>query len=185
MTYNEIVNEIVRKVGSTSYSIWTIGVTDDPDKRKDILFSMKALDESESSKKLSLSFRFDEHGNVDIMGKKYSMKELFRDYDHLIDYAFATYFGKKLVYRPEYKRFYIARDPEEKGQAFDANFDKAVFRSVKVKPGFITGMQLDSIMRNTKGAADYRDKKYYIQILDADENVIRTYSVNKTTGELS
>ena len=119
------------------------------------------------------------------MGKKYSMKELFRDYDHLIDYAFATYFGKKLVYRPEVKRFYVARDPEEKGQLFDANFDKVVFRSVKVKPGFITGMQLDSIMMNTPNAAEYRDKKYYMQILDAEGSVIRTYSVNKTTGELS
>lgn len=34
MSYNEIVDGINLKIGSTSYSIWTVGVTDDPDKRK-------------------------------------------------------------------------------------------------------------------------------------------------------
>lgn len=35
MSYDEIVKAIDSKVSSTGYSIWTIGVTDDPDKRKE------------------------------------------------------------------------------------------------------------------------------------------------------
>ncbi len=34
MNYENIVKAINNKVGSSNYSIWTIGVTDDPDKRK-------------------------------------------------------------------------------------------------------------------------------------------------------
>ena len=138
-------------------------------------------------KELSLTFRVDDFGKVDIDGKVFTIKDLFSGYDHIIDYAFATYLDKKLMYFPSEKKFKIvkSKNPYENGKYFDISTDRVKWRSVKVMPDFITGMQLDSILRNTKNAADYRDKKTYIEILDWEDNVIDTYQVNKKTGELS
>lgn len=137
-------------------------------------------------KKFSLTFRVDDFGKVDIDGRVFTIKELFSNYGHIIDYAFATYLDKKLMYFPSQKKFKIVKSkiPHENGKYFDISTERVKWRSVKVMPDFITGMQLDNIMRNTKNAAYYRYKKTYIEILDWEDNIIDTYHIDKKTGEL-
>ena len=52
-------------------------------------------------------------------------------------------------------------------------------------PSFITGQELENILMTTRNAASYNDNKNYIEILDGNDKVIRTYQVNKETGQLS
>ena len=133
------------------------------------------------SRQLSLSFTIDNLGYVDILGRKYNINELIKDYSSLLDYVFVTYLKNQLIYDPITKKF-----REKNGsKIFQISPDRVVYRSVKVKPSFITGMQVEDILKNTKGAVDSRQKTpYYVEILDINDDVIKSYSVNRITGEL-
>lgn len=136
------------------------------------------------SREVSLNFKVDESGKADIRGSVFTVKELLSGYSHMIEYLFATYFDKRLMYFPRDKKFRIVKAPGENGQVFNISTDSVKWRSVKVMPEFITEMELEYVMKKNKDAADFRDKKTYVEILDLDGNVIDTYQVDKKTGEL-
>lgn len=129
-----------------------------------------------------LSFDIDTNGNVNIYGTKYNIFELIKYYSSDINYVFATYVKRQLTYKPSEKIFTEKMfDGTTKIVNIDPNIVK--FRRIVLNPSFITGLELKSIMNNTKNAADYVDNIHYIDIIDIDGNIIKTYNV-KENGEL-
>lgn len=137
------------------------------------------------TKDLALTFKVDDKGNVDILGKNFQILDLLSKYDHIIEYAFATYLDKKLMYFPEKKIFKQVKTNIDRNATFNISPDRVKWRSVKVMPEFISGMELDMILTSTQGAADYTEKNNHIDILDSDGKIIKSYDVDPKTGKLS
>lgn len=136
-------------------------------------------------KKLSLSFKVEDDGTTIILGKKFDIIDLLNDYPTMIYYAFATHVKTRLRYNPEERRFRISKDPDKLGQIYDIAINMVKFRSVKVKPELITGLDTEAVLRSTRGAASSRQlTPHYVEILDANDDVIRTYKISPETGEL-
>lgn len=153
------------------------------------------LNENEQN---SLSFKVEDN-SVDIRGKVFDIFELFKKYDHLVEYAFATYLyhdpkmntmiHKQLIYIPEEKKFRETKNSSaagKGGQVFDvSDMRKVKFRTIKIKPGFITGMEIESVLKNTPHAAYHKQvNPNYVEIIGDDDELIKSYRINRTTGEL-
>lgn len=137
------------------------------------------------TKEIALTFKVDDRGSVDILGKRFQILDLLEEYGHIIEYAFATHLDKKLMYFPEKKVFKLVKTNVDKNTTYNISLDRVKWRSVKVTPEFISGMELDRILTSTPGAADYKEKDNNIDIIDGDGKVIRSYDVDPKTGKLS
>ena len=130
----------------------------------------------------SASFPVDSHGKVNVYGLKHDLFDIMEYYAPLVDYAFATFVDRPLMYYPSEKKFKEKKNG--KWEYVDLDPKKVKFRSIKLQNEFVTGQELDSIMKTISKAFEYRKADDGYEILDHEGNVIRYYEIDPKTGKL-
>jgi hypothetical protein len=130
--------------------------------------------------KYNLTFKI-ENGIVNVFGKKYTLFDFINQYSHLIEYVFAIHDGNNLEYFPNKKTFINLNNRTE----YKVDINDVVFKTVKVLPDFITGIEIGYILKSNKNVVEYKINGKILNLYDINDEILKSYNIDYNTGKLN